>query len=57
MVNPFDRNFFHFLFGFTLILCFSFSVLYFTGVYKDVLDGKIVTSNAQDSLLTQKEPR
>jgi hypothetical protein len=29
MVNPFDRTFFKFLFGFLAILVFSFAVLYF----------------------------
>ncbi len=40
MVNPFDRNFFHFLAGFILILCLGFSVLYFAGKYRDDLDQK-----------------
>ncbi len=40
MINPFDKNFFHFLVGFLLILTFSFTVLFFAGVYKDVIDGK-----------------
>ena len=47
MVNPFDRNFFHFLFGFLLILCFSFSVLYFTGKYGSVLDKKDVAASIE----------
>lgn|GEM_PF-1170915 len=47
MVNPFDRNFFHFLGGFTLILCFSFSILYFTSRYTDVIDGKNITAEAE----------
>jgi hypothetical protein len=47
MVNPFDKNFFHFLFGFLMILAFSFSVLYFTGKYGDVLDGKNVSAAAE----------
>ena len=44
MINPFDKNFFHFLIGFLVILGFSFSVIFFTGVYKDVIDGKNVAS-------------
>jgi hypothetical protein len=40
MVNPFDKNFFHFLLGFLMLLGFSFSVIFFTGIYKDVIDGK-----------------
>lgn len=40
MVNPFDKNFFHFLIGFLMILGFSFSIIFFTGIYKDVIDGK-----------------
>jgi len=52
MVNPFDKNFFHFLGGFILILFFSFGVLYFTGKYGDVLDGKEIISN-QKSLVSE----
>lgn len=48
MTNPFDRNFFHFLFGFGLILSFSFGILYFTGIYSDVIDGKDVTAVTQN---------
>ncbi len=48
MVNPFDRNFFHFLIGFSLILCFSFSVLYFTGKYSSVLDAKEIATGAKN---------
>ncbi len=33
MVNPFDRNFFRFLFGFVAILAVSFSVIYLVGRY------------------------
>jgi hypothetical protein len=46
MVNPFDNNFFHFLIGFSLILCFSFSILYFTGKYGDVVDTKAVADSS-----------
>jgi len=35
MVNPFDRNFFKFLFGFLIILAASFSVIYFVGQYAE----------------------
>jgi len=35
MQNPFDRNFFHFLFGFIVILFMSFATIYFTSVYSD----------------------
>ncbi len=48
MVNPFDRNFFHFVVGFGLILSFSFSVLYFTGRYSNVLDGKEVATGVKN---------
>ncbi len=47
MVNPFDKNFFHFFIGFLLILCFSFSVLYFTGKYSNVLDQKDAAAAAK----------
>jgi hypothetical protein len=47
MVNPFDKNFFHFLIGFLLILCFSFSVIYFTGKYSSVIDGKNTAAIAE----------
>jgi hypothetical protein len=57
MINPFDKNFFRFLLGFTCILVFSFSVLYFTGIYKDVLDGKKVVSNIIDSVKMPVEAR
>jgi len=33
MVNPFDRSFFRFLFGFLIILAASFSIIYFVGQY------------------------
>ncbi|MFA6404953.1 MAG: hypothetical protein WCW03_03075 [Candidatus Paceibacterota bacterium] len=33
MVNPFDRNFFKFFFGFLFILIVSFTILYFVGRY------------------------
>ncbi len=33
MVNPFDQNFFKFLFGFLAILAVSFAMLYFVGQY------------------------
>jgi hypothetical protein len=47
MVNPFDKNFFHFFIGFIMILLFSFSVLYFTGKYSNVLDGKASAAAAE----------
>jgi hypothetical protein len=47
VVNPFDKNFFNFLLGFLFILCFSFSILYFTGKYSDVIDGKDVAASAE----------
>jgi len=33
MINPFDRTFFSFFFGFACILLASFVVLYFVGRY------------------------
>lgn len=51
MKNPFDRNFFNFLAGFVLILAFSFAVLYFTGLYNDVLNKKtasVVSENQEE---------
>ncbi len=33
MVNPFDRTFFKFFIGFTLILAMSFAVMYASQVY------------------------
>ena len=33
MVNPFDRNFFKFLFGFLVILSVAFGIIYFVGRY------------------------
>ena len=33
MVNPFDRNFFKFLFGFLCILVLSFALFYIVGRY------------------------
>ena len=38
MVNPFDRTFFRFVIGFTLILAISFAVLFFVGEYSSDLD-------------------
>lgn len=38
MVNPFDRSFFKFLIGFTLILGVSFAILYFVGRYSADID-------------------
>ena len=38
MVNPFDRTFFKFLIGFTLILGASFAILYFVGHYSKAID-------------------
>lgn len=49
MVNPFDRNFFHFLIGFCLILAFSFSILFFTDKYGRVLDGKEVAASIENN--------
>ena len=48
MVNPFDRNFFKFSIGFVMILCFSFTVLYFTGKYSSVIDQKEVEANIKN---------
>lgn len=39
MVNPFDRTFFRFLIGFTLMLAISFSILYIVGKYSKDIDG------------------
>ena len=33
MINPFDKTFFHLMFGFTLILGFSLTVLFITSKY------------------------
>ena len=33
MVNPFDKNFFRFVLGFSLILSVSLAVMYFGGNY------------------------
>jgi hypothetical protein len=38
MVNPFDRTFFRFLFGFAFILLVSFAILYFVGHYSTAVD-------------------
>jgi hypothetical protein len=40
MVNPFDRTFFRFVLGFTLILVISFAILFFVGEYTSDLDKK-----------------
>lgn len=40
MVNPFDRNFFKFFFGFVLILIASFTILYAIGAYYQSVDKK-----------------
>jgi len=40
MSNPFDKTFFRFVFGFSIILLISFAILYFTMEYSHVLDGK-----------------
>ncbi len=55
MINPFDKNFFHFLVGFLLILSFSFTILFFTGVYKDVIDGKNAAAVFKSFLLVGEE--
>ncbi|HTK33414.1 MAG TPA: hypothetical protein VL335_02630 [Candidatus Paceibacterota bacterium] len=38
MVNPFDKSFFRFFFGFVLILALSFFVLYAVGQWGGSLD-------------------
>lgn len=38
MRNPFDKNFFRFLLGFSFILVASFAVLFFAGRYSIELD-------------------
>lgn len=38
MVNPFDRSFFRFFFGFVLILALSFFILYAVGQWGGSLD-------------------
>jgi hypothetical protein len=38
MVNPFDRTFFRFLLGFTLILVVSFAILFFVEQYSSEID-------------------
>ena len=48
MTNPFDRNFFHFIIGFSLILCLSFAVLYFTGKYNSDVDRKEIIAIPQN---------
>lgn len=40
MKNPFDENFFKFLLGFSVILSFSFAVLFFAGKYSSTLEEK-----------------
>jgi hypothetical protein len=52
MVNPFDRNFFHFFVGFLVILCTSFSILFLADKYSRVLDGKAaaITAVGQESV-------
>ena len=49
MVNPFDRTFFRFAFGFTLILGISFAVLFFVNRYSVNLDNQDM-SISQNSL-------
>lgn len=43
MVNPFNRNFFRLLLGFTLILSFSFSLLFFINKYNTDLNEQELT--------------
>jgi hypothetical protein len=38
MVNPFDRTFFQLMLGFSLILSFSFAILFFVGRYSANLE-------------------
>ncbi|MDE2188214.1 MAG: hypothetical protein KGJ35_00590 [Patescibacteria group bacterium] len=37
MVNPFDKTFFKFLFGFILILAVSFTILYFVNTASETV--------------------
>ncbi len=39
MINPFDKTFFRFLLGFSLMLSMSFAVIFLTGKYSHVIDG------------------
>jgi len=40
MVNPFDRNFFKFFFGFTFLLLVSFTVIYIVQQYGSSLEAQ-----------------
>lgn len=40
MVNPFDRSFFRFFFGFVIILALSFIILYLVGLWGNDIDAQ-----------------
>lgn len=44
MHNPFDKAFFRFLLGFSLILSASFAVLFFVGRYSTSLNEQAVSA-------------
>ena len=50
MINPFDRTFFRFMFGFVFILSLSFAVLYFVGKYSSDLEERQLTASKNNSV-------
>jgi hypothetical protein len=43
MRNPFDKTFFRLVLGFSIILCSSFIIMFFTNKYSSILDEKQAT--------------